>query len=598
MGYQLKLKEKIGYGLGDAASSMFWKLFSMYLLFFYTDIFGIPAAAAGTMFLLTRIWDAVNDPIMGIIADRTNSKWGKFRPYLIWMALPFGIIGVLLFSTPNLSINGKIIYAYVTYTLMMMAYTSINVPYAALMGVMTPDSKQRTSLASFRMVFAFAGSILVLATFQPLFDSFGSKYIASLSLQENKTARLNLSGNTSGLAYSGEINEIENINDSLLVLSMKVKSYSETPLNIGLYKSPGKDTVWINLNVDEAIKAGIKYNGTWNTVKIKLHNYVKRGLKLLKTGQLHIIVSVKNMDSFEIDNIEINEVNYQTGTRKAVVVIAIVAIIFFILTFLWTKERVKPVRNQQSSVKNDFKDLIKNGPWFILLGAGVSTLIFNSIRDGAAIYYFRYFVQNERAMELSFWGKSLPIAYSTLYLVLGQAANIIGVIMAKPISDKIGKRNTFLLSMILAAVFSILFYTFDKNALTLIFIFQFMISICAGSIFPILWSMYADIADYSEWKTGRRATGLIFSSSSMSQKFGWTLGGAITGWLLGYYGFKADVVQSAETQNAIRLMLSIFPAIGAAISIFFVYIYKLSDSFMRKINVELNQKRNSLKHNN
>ena len=98
MEYKLKLKEKIGYGLGDAASSMFWKLFSMYLLFFYTDVFGIPAAAAGTMFLLTRIWDATNDPIMGIIADRTKSRWGKFRPYLLWMALPFGIIGVLLFS--------------------------------------------------------------------------------------------------------------------------------------------------------------------------------------------------------------------------------------------------------------------------------------------------------------------------------------------------------------------------------------------------------------------------------------------------------------------------------------------------------------------
>ena len=222
-------------------------------------------------------------------------------------------------------------------------------------------------------------------------------------------------------------------------------------------------------------------------------------------------------------------------------------------------------------------------------------MIFNSIRDGAAIYYFRYFIQNEDAADLNLLGMSLPIAYSTIYLVLGQAANIIGVILAKPVSDRLGKRHTFLTAMLLATALSIVFYLFDRNAIVMIFVFQFLISICAGIIFPLLWSMYADIVDYSEWKTGRRATGLIFSSSSMSQKFGWTLGGAVTGWLLALYGFKADAVQTAETQNAIRLMLSVFPAVGAALSVVFVYIYKLSDSYMAQINDELNIQRNKTK---
>jgi GPH family glycoside/pentoside/hexuronide:cation symporter len=590
MEYKLKLKEKIGYGLGDAASSMFWKLFSMYLLFFYTDVFGIPAAAAGTMFLLTRIWDATNDPIMGIIADRTKSRWGKFRPYLLWMALPFGIIGVLLFTTPDLGMTGKIVYAYVTYTLMMMVYTAINVPYAALMGVMTPDSKQRTTLSSFRMVFAFGGSILVLGTFQPLFDTFGSKAVAQFSETEMASTPM-LDGSGKTLLFDNTLSAHPEVTDSLLVLSTKMKTSSSDALKIGVYSAKTNEYAFANIP-SATDTLGLRRDGTWSTVKIKLTDLVPSANWLQAPEKLQLAIVTANPNSFEFKKLEINEIDFKSGTKKAVMVIAVVAVLFFFLTFLWTKERVKPVQETKSTVKDDFKDLLKNGPWFILLGAGVSALIFNSIRDGAAIYYFRYFIQNEDAIDMTLLGMSLPIAYSTIFLVLGQAANIIGVVLAKPISDRLGKRHTFLFAMLLAAVLSFIFYLFDRSAIMMIFTFQFLISICAGIIFPLLWSMYADIADYSEWKTGRRATGLIFSSSSMSQKFGWTLGGAVTGWLLALYGFKADAVQSEETQNAIRLMLSVFPAIGALLSVVFVYSYKLSDAYMTQINNELNVQRN------
>lgn len=146
----VKLTEKIGYGFGDMASSMFWKLFGAYLMLFYTDIFGISAAAVGTMFLITRVWDAFVDPVVGIVSDRTETKWGKFRPFLLYLALPFGIIGVLTFTTPDMGDTGKLVYAYVTYSLMMVIYSAINVPYASLLGVMSPDPKDRNVLSTYR----------------------------------------------------------------------------------------------------------------------------------------------------------------------------------------------------------------------------------------------------------------------------------------------------------------------------------------------------------------------------------------------------------------------------------------------------------------
>lgn len=454
-GHKIKLKEKIGYGLGDAAASMFWKLFTMYLMFFYTDVFGISAAVVGTMFLITRIWDATFDPFVGIFADRTETRWGKFRPYLIWMMIPFGVFGVLMFTTPDLGGTGKIIYAYVTYSLMMMTYSLINVPYASLMGVMTSDGNERTTLASYRMIFAFAGSLLVLGATEPLVEVFS------------------------------------------------------------------------------------KLGGT---------------------------------------------IDIARGWQYSAVVFALVAILFFFLCFLWTKERVKPAV-EKTSVKKDLRDLWANRPWFILLGAGVAVIFFNSIRDGAAIYYFKYYVSVQDAFQIN--SMKLTISLSSLYFVLGQAANIVGVVLAIPVSKRIGKKGTFLVAMSIATVLSIYFYFIDKSDTTMIFTMQFLISICAGITMPLIWSMYADSADYSEWSTKRRATGLIFSASSMSQKFGWTIGGALAGWLLGYYGFQANVIQTEFAQNGIRMMLSIFPAVGTLIGVVFMLIYPLNEKKMKEISTEL-----------
>jgi GPH family glycoside/pentoside/hexuronide:cation symporter len=458
----ISLKEKIGYGFGDMASSMFWKLFAMYLLFFYTDVMGLSAAAVGTMFLITRIWDTLFDPVVGVITDRTSTRLGKFRPYLLYMAIPFGLIGIVTFTVPDSDTHGKLLYAYITYSAMMMIYSLINVPYASLLGVISPDARQRNTLASFRMSFAFAGSLIALAIMEPLITFRG--------------------GSTQG-------------------------------------SSPNNADAW----------------------------------------------------------------------QFAVTVIAVLCVVLFLLCFAWVKERVRPILDVRVSLKKDIRDLLKNRPWWILLISGVGALIFNSIRDGATIYYFRYFI-NEKDM-VNLMGTSLT--YSSLYLVIGQAANMLGVIIASPVANKIGKKQTYFGAMLLASLLSILFYWIGRDALLPIFALQFLISICAGIIFPLLWSMYADIADYSELKTGRRATGLIFSSSSMSQKIGWTIGGALTGWLLAAFGFRANMEQSESTQIGIRLMLSWLPAIGSIFSFVCILFYPLSEKKMQRICDELENRRKS-----
>ena len=459
----IKLTEKIGYGFGDMASSMFWKLFGAYLMIFYTDVFGLPAAAVGTMFLITRIWDSAFDPIVGVVADRTHSRWGKFRPYLLWLAGPFGLIGVLTFFTPDWGPTAKLVYAYVTYSLMMMVYSAINVPYASLLGVMSPDPKERNTLSTFRMMFAYIGSFIALLLFMPLVNFFSG-----------------------GSKEAGE---------------------------------------------------------------------------------------------------------QQMGWTLAVVVIAVMCVVLFLGCFAWTRERVKPIKTEQNPLKDDLKDLFHNRPWWILLGAGVAALVFNSIRDGATVYYFKYFVVEDEYTSVSLFGVSFVL--SGLYLAVGQAANIVGVIAAAPVSNRIGKRNTYMWAMIIATVLSVIFYWFDKDDLVLIFVFQVLISICAGSIFPLLWSMYADCADYSELKTGNRATGLIFSSSSMSQKFGWAIGTAVTGWLLAFFGFQANAVQSEEAISGIKMFLSFLPAVGTVLSVIFISLYPLTEKKMKEITAELEARRSA-----
>ncbi|MGD8781347.1 MAG: MFS transporter [Ignavibacteria bacterium] len=441
---KISFKEKVGYGLGDTASNLYFQMFVNFLLFFYTDIFGIPAAAAGTMLMVSRFWDAANDPMMGIIADRTNTKRGKFRPYLIWMSVPLAVIGVVAFITPDFSITGKIIYAYITFTLVMMAYTAVNIPYSALMGVISPNSQERTSVSTYRFVLAFVGAFIVQGLTLPLVEFFG--------------------GGNQAAGF---------------------------PMTMGVY--------------------------------------------------------------------------------------GILACILFYITFATTRERVIVSAAQKSSLKEDIKNLIKNRPWMYLLIMGIFTLGYIIIRSGSILYYFKYYIGDE--------------VTASLFMVLGTVAVIAGVACTQFFSKKFGKKRFYLWVMGLTTVLTMFFYFVPKEQITLIFILHILISFIMAPQAPLLWAMYADTADYSEWKNNRRATGLIFSAATFAQKFGIAVGGGMAGWLLALFGFVANQEQSPETLNGIRLMMSFIPAVGSLVAFIAAFFYKLDDDTMKKIELELQERK-------
>ncbi|MFM2292746.1 MAG: hypothetical protein RIS29_2559 [Bacteroidota bacterium] len=472
---KIKLKEKIGYGFGDAASSMFWKIFGMYSLFFYTDVFGLTAAAAGTMFLVARLWDSFFDVFVGIASDRTRSRRGKYRPYLLWFAIPFAVMGAFTFFAPDFGQTGKLVYAYITYSLMMIVYSLINVPYASLLGAISSDPTERNSLSSYRMSFAFIGSFVTFMLLQPLIDFFSTHFGANETIQATKAVET---------------------------------SVSTSPIG------------WV---------MGV-------------------------------------------------------GT------IGILCVVLFLLCFSWTKERVTQISSDENvSIKQDLKNLLHNTPWWILVGTGLAALLFNAIRDSVAIYYFRDYVKINYKMAGTGWDMT------TIYFLVGQAANLLGVMVAPSISAKYGKKRTYMIAILIAGVLSTGLY-FVPNNIYVILALQFCISVFAGYVLPLLWSMFADIVDHQELLTGRRATGLIFSSSSMSQKLGWALGSAMSGWILAVFHYVPDAAQqSAETIFGEHIMISLFPAVCSILAFVGMLFYPLSDKKVKEISEELNLKRSTIK---
>ncbi len=438
-------REKIGYAFGDVASCIFWQTIGSFLLFYYTDVFGISAAAAGTMFLVTRLWDAINDPMMGTIADRTKTRWGRFRPYLLWMAAPFGIIGVLLFTTPDFGPTGKLVYAYITYNLMMMVYTAINIPYSSLLGVITSSPVDRVSLSSYKFVGAFTGGLLIQAFTLPLVGYFGQG-------------------------------------------------------------------------------------------------------------------------------------NRAVGFQHTMMLYAIVAVVLFVATFLSVRERVQPAASQKSKVVEDLKDLSKNKPWFILMLLGLFTLAYVAIRNGITIYYFRYYVKNETL-------------YNT-YMVSATFAVIIGIFVVERLAKRYGKVRMYMVLMGISTVMTVVFYWLRPQDVFWMFTLNIIANFTMGPTSPLIWSMYADVADWSEWKTGRRATGLVFSAATFSQKMGWAIGGAVPGWLLTLFHYRPGVAeQLPESIFGLRLMMSFIPAVGSILATLFVIFYKLDERTMKQIETELNERR-------
>jgi GPH family glycoside/pentoside/hexuronide:cation symporter len=446
IGTKLSIKEKIGYGLGDTASHFVWDMVGFWILIFYTDTFGISAAAAGTIMLIARVWDMVSDPVMGIIADRTNTKWGKFRPYILWMALPYSVLAVLTFTTPDFGETGKVIYAGVTYLLLMTVFTAINLPYSSLGAVMTSDSYERAGLNSYRFIFAFVGQFIVTGT----------------------------------------------------------------ALSLALYFGNG-------------------------------------------------------------DNAK--------GYQYTLILFAIISFILFMITFKTTKERVKPPKEQKQDLKKDLQNLFKNGPWVILFFVGIISFVMFAMQNLSIAYYFKYYIGDEESVQL--------------FNVIGTVALIAGIPLSKPLSKRFGKRNVYVASSLISGLFFILLYIPGANNIMSVYILNILAKFTYAPAVPLLWTMLADTADYSEWKNGRRATGLVFSAATFAQKAGWGIGGALAGWLLALYEFIPNAEQSLTALTGIKLMISVFPGILYMSCAILLYFYAIDHKTCLVMQDELEARRNT-----
>ena len=472
---RLSVKEKVGFALGDGAANFIFQTLMLLQMSFYTDSFGLSAAAAAVLFLVARLWGAVADPIMGAIADRTNTRWGKFRPWILWTAVPFGIIGFLAFTTPDMGTTGKLVYAYITYMLLMTVYSANNIPYSALSGVITGNMEQRNSLSSFRFV------VVVLAT----------------------------------LAIQG--------------------------------------------------------------FTLPLVNYFGQG------------------DSAK-------------GYQITMGIFSALAVLFFLITFSTTKERIKPAPQQKSSLKQDITDLLSNRQWVIMFSVFLFMFIFLAIRNSMLIYFFKYYLNIESQREfltnmdkglfgllgtMGVIGQKSDIASNTFSFIniISQLVSLLGIAFSKPLATKFGKRNAFRTWLIISGIFAGMFILVPSNGIMMAFVLSLLFNFAWGVTMPLPWAMMADVADFGEWKTNRRATGMVFAGVVIGLKVGLAIGGYLALQLLDIYGYVANVAQTEKALSGIRLTLSIYPVIALVCCIIALFIYGINRKVEYQMQDELAERR-------
>jgi glycoside/pentoside/hexuronide:cation symporter, GPH family len=478
---KISVKEKIGFSLGDAAANFVFQTIMLLQLDFYTNSFGISATAIAALFLVGRLVGAVADPVMGVIADRTNTRWGKYRPWILWTAIPFGVFGFLAFITPNTGDTGKIMYAFITYILLMLVYSANNIPYSALSGVITGDQKQRNSLFSWRFVFVVFAMIAIQGFAKPMVNHFG-------------------------------------------------------------------------------------------------HGDSARGY-MITMG-----------------------------------IFSALAVLFFFLTFSWTKERIKPNPEQKKSLKQDISDLLHSGPWVIMFIVFLMMFIFNSLRNGMLLFYFKYYLNTESMNAfmdnlnnglggflgtIGLAGENAVPSDSIFGItnIAGQLAAIVGIAVSNVLVRRFGKRNVFVFGLVLAVLFAGMFYIVPPSSIAMVLLLQVFFNFSWGITMPVPWAMMADVADFSEWKFNRRSTATVFAGVVIGLKVGLAIGGAISSMLLKWYGYVAPakgesfVAQTPHAVEGIRLSTSIYPSLAVLVMIVLLVFYKISRSTELQMQNELAERR-------
>lgn len=477
---KLTLREKIGYSLGDLAANLVFQTLITYLAYFYTDIYGLKNTDASIVILIVGLVAAFGfNPVIGALADRTSSRWGKFRPWILFTAVPLGVMALLAFTTPNFGYKGKVIYAAATYSLLLLLYASNNLPYAALSGVLTGDMRERNSISSIRFVAVMFAQFFVQVFMLPI------------------------------IIYAG--------------------------------------------NGDKA--AGIEIVMTW---------------------------------------------------------LAIVGTIMLVITFLSTKERVVPTKEQTSSLKDDLSDLVKNKPWLIMLTLTILVFITLSMKGGSYVYYFNNYVDKASLEKfigpiyiflsdigINFFGSDPVSAGFGLFNAGGIIFMIVGIGFSKKLADKFGKRDIYGIFLFISALFVLIFYFFKPTSVVLMFVSQILHGFSYGITIPILWAMIADVADYSEWKNNRRATAIIFSAMMVGLKAGLSIGGALVTWILSLYGYinkesvaaGQEIIQPESVTQGAKMLVSVFPAIPFIIGALLLFFYEINKSKEVQIEKELIERR-------
>lgn len=449
---KLSIKEKLAYGLGDSGANFVGATQSTFLLYFYTDVLGITAGAAGKILLVSRLVDALNDPIMGALADRTATRWGHYRPWVLLTTVPLAIALVLSFTAPDWGPTGRIAWAIITYNLLMVIYAANNIPYCALSGVMTGDGDERTSLASWRFLCAM-GATLVVTMF------------------------------TMDLA------------------------------------------------------------------------------RILGRGDI------------------------AAGYQRTTIVWGVLIVVCFIATFAFTKERIQPASDHRSRLREDIADLVGIGPWKALFVLALLIYVQLSFRSGTMLYYFQYY---QTAPRMSDW-----ITNFGLFNGVGLAAVMVGVFLSNPLAKRFGKRSTFQICLFLSAILMAAFASLPRDSAIGLFSLQILMQLAFGPSIPLLWSMMADVADYGEWKTGRRFTALAFASVVFGFKLGSGVGGWANGMLLQVAGYSGHGEQSREALRTISLLVSLVPATFLMMGVVVLFFYSIDQRLEIQIERELSDRRSS-----
>ena len=532
----ISLKEVIGYAVGDAGFNFYWIIIGSYLSYFYTDIFGLSAAAAGTMFLVTKIVDAVTDPAMGAIADRTNSRWGKFRPYLLFGAIPMAGAAILTMSTPDLGETGKIIWAYATYTMMMLCYTVLSTPYSSLAGVITANPVERNKIFGWRFFFAYFTGIIVGA-----FTPGLAEYFANGNEAHGWKMTMVLYASVATVLFI------------ITFLSTKEriqppKGQDTKPLDD--IKDLLHNRPWVILFVlAMIIMMTIVFRGSSATYYFKyfverpdlMGAFIGVQMAAYAVGCLLSPYLTKLMDK----------------AKLLMLLMAIVGVFSVAFSFIPKPQSVGVVTvAKNTAVSLHASDLLD--------GIDDSQGIYRWVEHESGIFWF--------IKDLTTLGDASGSLQLEASATEEQGNRVISVYQLDDQGEILLDSSDF------------------PVEIKLMFLLNVLISLALGPKSPIAWSMYADAADFNEWKTGRRATAMTFSAATFSQKLGGALGSAGILWVLASLGYAANTIQEGASLSGIVWLQTLVPAFFAFVAIFALKFYDLSESKLEQIQKDLSER--------